>query len=130
MTGAAATDTTHRGCVHSLSMTMIAALAVLVLGSASSWAQTTPPFPLVKPAPPSDEIAIASAIPDHDLLIAEPAQAASAVPIPATKPAVPAAVLFVALSSDDVDRYRGIFAAQQLADWATADRLIVLAIQN
>lgn len=124
MTGAAPTDTTHRGCAYSLIVTMTAVLTVLVLGSASSWAQSTPPLPQAKPAPPSDEIAIASAIPDHDLLIAEPAHAASAVPVPATKPAIPAAVLFVALSSDDVDRYRGIFAAQQLADWATADRLI------
>lgn len=124
MTGGTATVTTMRGCAHTPYKTMLAALTVLVLGAASAWAQTMPPLPQVKPAPPGDEITIAAAIPDHDLLITEPAHAALAVPIPATKPAVPEEALFVALSQGDIDRYRGIFAAQQLADWNTADRLI------
>ncbi len=98
--------------------------AILATNSLGTWAQTVPPLPSVKPPQPSEVIAIASAIPDHDLLVVGPEETATVIPVPETKPAIPDDMLFAVLTSEDTARYTQIFAAQQLADWTTANRLI------
>ena len=54
----------------------------------------------------------------------KPMPAAALLPLPGHKPAPAGDALFAVLSPRDAAAYRRIFAVQQHADWATADRLI------
>jgi len=97
---------------------------VLFISTGEPAAQSEPPVPGDKPAMAGEPVEIAAAVADDDLLVLEPALAAAAIPVPGLKPAVPSDALFTVLSASDVEAYRRIFAAQQVADWQTADRLI------
>ena len=94
----------------------------LMMGSVL--AQSAPPLPGIKPLPASEPVTLAAAISDDDLMLVEPARAAATIPVPGLKPTIPDSALFAVLSASDASAYQRIFEAQQVADWATADRLI------
>ncbi|MBT5433203.1 MAG: lytic transglycosylase domain-containing protein [Rhodospirillaceae bacterium] len=77
-----------------------------------------------KPQRAPQLVEIATAAPNDETLIIAPMLAAAALPIPGLKPSIPEGALFSVLNAHDVAAYERIFAVQQDADWATADRLI------
>ena len=79
--------------------------AALALAFASAGANAAPPLPSDKP-------------------VAGAHRPEGAVPLPGLRPPAPERGPYLVLSSHDVRTYERVFAAQQVADWRTADRLI------